>query len=255
MAEQQQARIWKKALHLQDSCPEPEELHALLDNFNEAADSPLGKHASACLHCSAELELMRKVTAAEADEEEEEAVQRMVGKLRERSGEIFQQAVPVEGREFEAMGSKGQGWRLWEWLISAPGLTALASAVLVVALLGGIWLNRDTAAPLVAPEGSPPVLRSARIVQLVPSGDLAQPPERFFWQAVEGASKYQVQVFEVDQNEIWSGESSGSNLLLPRALRDKIVPGKRLIWQVTALDAQGRRLATSSQTGFRIQVH
>ena len=256
MSEQEQAQLWKKVVQPGGSCPDVEELHALLEDSHPASQPSIRSHIKGCLRCSAELELMRKVTLWEAQPKEEAAVEWMVDKLKDRSDEIFQDEIfQVEApqtripmpREARRPSTKPS---FLDWLFSTPGLTALASAVLVVVIIGGIWLNGP--GQLVPPDGSPPVVRSQRIAQLAPSGDLARLPERFSWQAVEGASKYRVQVLEVDQSEFWSGQALGNDLILPEQLRQQIVPGKRLLWQVTAFDEQGRRLASSPQTGFRL---
>ncbi|MEE8583350.1 MAG: hypothetical protein V3T83_00700 [Acidobacteriota bacterium] len=255
MSEQKQAQLWKKVLQPVGSCPDAEELHALLEDSHQAPQSSIRSHIEACLRCSAELELMRKVAASEVQPKEEAAVAWMVDKLKDRSDEIFQdEAPPTRVPTPRAARQPAPKLSLLEWLFSTPGLTALASAVLVVVIIGGIWLNRGEPGQLVPPDGSPPVVRSQRIAQLAPSGDLTRLPERFSWQAVEGASTYRVQVLEVDHSEIWSGEASGNDLFLPEQLRQQIVPGKRLLWQVTAFDEQGRRLASSPQTGFRVEI-
>jgi hypothetical protein len=59
---------------------------------------------------------------------------------------------------------------------------------------------------------------------------------------------------EVDRVELWQGLSKEPKVMLPAEVREKIVPGKTLLWQVTALDVNGQAVATSQVERFRIAI-
>ena len=85
-----------------------------------------------------------------------------------------------------------------------------------------------------------------------PLGDLATAPQAFNWEAVPGASKYRVKLMEVDQNLLWTNEINTLSIAVPADLQGRIVPAKTLLWQVEALDASGRMIASSSPERFRV---
>jgi hypothetical protein len=55
---------------------------------------------------------------------------------------------------------------------------------------------------------------------------------------------------EVDNSPLWSTETTETSVEIPASLRAKIFPGKPILWQVTAVDAQGRVLGTSQIQRF-----
>jgi len=98
------------------------------------------------------------------------------------------------------------------------------------------------------------VLRSEELVALDPTGDLTKAPAALRWQAMSGAKRHRIRVMEVDQNELWQTESGEATVSLPAAVRATIVPGKTLLWQVTALDSAGNPVAASQILRFRLSV-
>jgi len=57
---------------------------------------------------------------------------------------------------------------------------------------------------------------------------------------------------EVDHSVIWSGETSYTNVTIPKAVRNKLLPRKPLLWQVTAQDTTGKQLASSQVQRFAV---
>ena len=94
----------------------------------------------------------------------------------------------------------------------------------------------------------------SELLGLSPTGDLKQVPVELRWQAFPEAARYLVTVMEVDRTELWKAESSQTSASLPTALLARIVPGKRLLWQVTAMDSAGRTVATSQLQSFRLAI-
>ena len=77
-------------------------------------------------------------------------------------------------------------------------------------------------------------------------------PARLQWQPVSGAARYRVRLSEVDRQEIWSSDTVDAAIDLPPDVRARIVPGKTLVWQVTAYGASNAPIAESSAERFRL---
>jgi len=78
-------------------------------------------------------------------------------------------------------------------------------------------------------------------------------PNELRWEPQTDAASYSVQVMEVDHVELWSAETRDASIVLPPALRARIVPGKPLLWEVVGKDAAGRVVAWSGKQRFRIR--
>ncbi len=98
------------------------------------------------------------------------------------------------------------------------------------------------------------MFRSQGVVALAPKGDLVDRPTEFHWQPLPGADHYSVKLMEVDRVELWQGLSTEPKVMLPAEVREKIVPGKTLLWQVTALDSNRQPVAVSQVERFRIPI-
>lgn len=90
--------------------------------------------------------------------------------------------------------------------------------------------------------------RSQSIELIAPKGDLDKAPGELRWAAVAGAAQYKVKIMEVDHVLLWQATTASLMLPVPAGVQSKSLPGKRLIWQVEALDAGGREIAQSSQS-------
>jgi hypothetical protein len=137
--------------------------------------------------------------------------------------------------------------RSW-WLVPV-------AAALIIAAVGIAFLHRSREPQLRAHVGKGPVVyRSQEIEVIAPAGELPDAPKTLQWKAFAGASGYKVSIMEVDQEALWSGETSDFVLTIPAAIRARMSPGKPLLWRVTALDSQGRTLASSQMQRFSIQL-
>jgi len=96
---------------------------------------------------------------------------------------------------------------------------------------------------------------SARTLTLVaPRGDLETAPSLFEWRPVEGALRYTVKIEDADA--VWplfvrSSESPSLSLAPQEA--SALLPGRVHVWEVQALDGEGRVIA-SGGTRFRIRA-
>ena len=130
--------------------------------------------------------------------------------------------------------------------------------VSVVLLLIGLGLgltHRSQEPQLRADAGNGPVLyRSQEIQVIAPTGEVAEAPKTLRWKPVPGLTRYKISIMEVDESLLWSGETNDSTLTIPVSTRVKMLPGKPVLWRVTALDDQGRVLATSQVQRFSVRI-
>src|SRR5260370_11928061 len=114
---------------------------------------------------------------------------------------------------------------------------------------------RSTWEPAIRSDANPSIFRSEELVVAGPVGDLDEAPVELRWQAAPHSVLYSVRLFEVDETELWKAESSSTTVKVPPAIRAKIIPGKTLLWQVTALDSTGKAVATSQIQRFRVSTN
>ena len=131
--------------------------------------------------------------------------------------------------------------------------TALSLAAMVIAVVVGLSI-RTSKEPALISDGvsGSRMLRSEGVVALAPIGDLIQSPAELRWQPLPGAARYSVKLMEVDHSELWQASLEQTAVPLPAAVREKVVLGKTLLWQVTALDSAGKALANSRLERFRL---
>lgn len=126
-----------------------------------------------------------------------------------------------------------------------------AAAALVILIGAGVFLQ--TREPALNPIDGPEIYRGARLEAIAPIGDLAQAPNELRWSPVANASRYRVQIMEVDRTVLWRGESNDSRIAIPSTITVQFAPGKSLLWEVTALRGQ-EVLASSETQTFRVAV-
>jgi hypothetical protein len=98
----------------------------------------------------------------------------------------------------------------------------------------------------------PAIYRSQQVDLVAPLGEVSFAPKELQWKSFANASKYKVEVMEVDHALLWSTETNYISLTIPASIRAKMLPGKPVLWQVTALDSSGRVLAVSQVQRFSV---
>ena len=222
-----------------NDCPPLEDLERVL---NEGAPEPLKQHVDGCRHCQTELHLLRAFTSSEVAEQEKAAVSSIAAQLKSRSPEIIKPRARVD---------KLQSW--WQLIRGVGWLTPAAASIAIVLLVAGvaIELRQGRQPALNTNIGSTEVLRSSSIEILSPVGDLREKPGAIRWEGAPNAASYQVRIMEVDRSELWSGETTGTQIELPAKVETLIVPFKTLLIEVGAFDAAGHRIARSEAARFR----
>jgi len=241
--------LWRQALEPTAACPVPEELVRVSREVPHDSAATRA-HVEGCVQCQTELALVKEFQSATTDPGEAAAVSWITAELERRFERILtaSSAAPV------AVLHKPVPWyrRFDRGRFRVAALTAAGLLILL-----GVGLNlRGVQEPELNSKsaGGAVVLRSEELIALAPIGNLKQPPAELRWQAAPGAAHYLVKVMEVDRTELWKSESTETSISLPAAIRKAIVPGKTLLWQVTAMSADRRTLGSSKTLSFRLPV-
>jgi hypothetical protein len=213
-------------------------------------DARVAEHVAGCLRCRTELALLQRFDVAAPRPDEEEAANGIMARL-ERDVARMTGAAPAPANTIVTEHSGRWSQRRIALRRVIAGM-AIATAMLILVLN---FAGRDVRPPMLPPDlgAGPVVLRSNGVNVLGPMGDLDQPATELRWEVVPGADSYSVEVMEVDRTEVWKSETREPGLSLPQQVRARIVPGKPLLWQVTAKDATGKAVATSQVQRFRIR--
>jgi hypothetical protein len=203
---------WKEALAPTPDCLE---IARFADELNAAQRA----HLDTCARCQAELALFHEIDRDESSPEEDRAAEWIAGELRRRNN-----VVPF----------RAKSWR---------ALYAVAAA-LVMVIGAGWWMQLRE--PSIDVRDVTGVYRSARLEVIAPVGDLAQAPNELRWTAVPNASRYHVQIVEVDVTPVWSSDTNELRVALPPEVIAQFAPGKSLRWDVRAF--RGNEMLASSDT-------
>ena len=232
----------KSALAAGPDCLPLEQLEAL------AAQANLHPHLEQCPRCQAELALLKSFESSVPLADEGAAVAWISSQMERRLEQI-------KGRNRAGSGAVGLG-RPTPWLDRLFGtrparLWVPVGALAVLAVVGVLWLRAPQEPGLQATvQSDHPIYRSQEVEVVSPAGTLAEAPAQLQWRAFEQAALYKATIMEVDHAPIWSLETTREIAPVPASVRDKMLPGKTLLWQVTALDSQGRAIATSQVQRF-----
>jgi hypothetical protein len=148
-------------------------------------------------------------------------------------------------------------WWTFSWLSDwwSPRLLpslAMAMAAVLIGIGIGLQFWHRPGQPFVPAGGD--VLRSNAVEVLAPLGDLSRRPAEFRWQPVNGAAAYTVRLQEIDNTEIWVTKVTQASVSLPPNIQGRIIPGKTLVWQVTAESISGAVIAESGPRQFRFRA-
>ena len=234
-------QILKSALAMGPECLTLEQLERL------TTESPQkDPHVAQCLRCQAELALLKSFESGAPLPDEGAAVAWIAARLEKGLDQTKQ---PDRATDPAQMVS---------WLPRFFGAGRMRvflpiAAVLIVGAVSVVLLRPSKEPELRTGVGTAsPVFRSQEVEIIAPSGDLERAPGELQWKPFSGAAGYKVSVMEVDQTPLWTGETKDLTVKLPRQVRAKMVAGKPMLWQVTALDVQGQVLATSQVQRFRV---
>lgn len=235
----------KATLAVTPECLKPEQLEALLDGRQS------NPHLTSCPRCQAELALLKAFESGSPLPDEGAAVAWISSHLDRQLDAIKNPGRARTSRAGVQSFEPQRPWLArilgagsWRWAVPAAGL---AVAAIMVALL----VERGKEPELQAHVGNSQIVYRSQQVQIVgPVGDVQQIPQNLQWQALDQAKAYKVEVMEVDKTVLWSTDTNATSVEIPASLRARMLPGKPILWQVTALDATGRVLGTSQVERF-----
>lgn len=208
-----------------------------LDRLGEPLTDAEQAHLQQCSRCEAELSLWSAYHDSTPAGDDGAAVQWIAAELRRRSA--GKPPLPARARA---------GW------LAHLGWRPLAGVAAILLVAGSVYIVWDPEPRVRTPIDGTETYRSGSVTAIAPRGDLAAPPRELVWVAFDGAVGYNAQVLEIDRTPLWRADSSATRIELPRAVVDRIVPGKTLLWTVAALDRSGRPIADSGFQSFRVVV-
>lgn len=218
-------REWQKELAPTAGCLD-------IARLAEELSSAEREHVAGCVRCQSERALFNEISGDGVTPEEARDVEWIASELHRRLDP------PSNVIRFE------RGPR---------PLHALAAAAALVIVIGtAVWVDRRE--PSLDPSSSDPnVYRTSALELISPLGDLENAPEELRWAAVAEANRYEVRILEVDQTPVWTTETSAQHVSLPADVVARFLPGKTLLWTVTA--RRGNEVLASSRTQqFRVSV-
>lgn len=237
----------KSALSATPECLTPEQLETLLDGKQSHP------HLANCPRCQAELAMLKSFESGSPLPDEGAAVawisshlDRNLANIKAPSG---QRGLRVRVQDFEPRIS----WMAkifprggWQWAV--PAIALVAAAIMVAVLV-----KPQKEPQLQASAGNSNLVYRSQEVQLVsPVGDVLQVPRQLSWTGFPKTGIYKVAVMEVDNSVLWNAETKATSVEIPASLRARMLPGKPILWQVTAFDSQGRVLGASQVQRFSI---
>jgi hypothetical protein len=230
---------WKRELAATHDC-------VPLERFGEALTAQERDHVAHCVRCESEMALWEEFRDATPSADEGGAVQWIVADLGRRGvGSAAPAGRPSIGQAARVW------WASWAALLRPQALAAVAGALLAVVSIGYVLQDRE---PSIGDAPAGEVYRSARIDVAGPTGDLSTPPTGFHWVSVPGADSYDVQVLEVDRTILWRTSTREPRVDVPPAVAARFVPGKTILWHVTARRRDGTAMAQSGTERFRVRV-
>jgi hypothetical protein len=217
--------LFKHALSRGPECPPFEQLVEGIHAKDEAAL----RHMAACPHCSSEFKQYWAFMEGTVLPEEKRSVRWVAKHLQDPS---------------RPSRSTGAWWNVRHLI---PAALAVAAAAMFVTIGMNSYQNGPRS------DGGSAIERSQTVELLAPKGDLDAPFPAFRWNAVPMAVHYRVRLMEVDKTILWDSVVSSASVPLPQSMERLVLPGKRLLWAVDAVDAGGRVIATGTQD-FRRQI-
>jgi hypothetical protein len=205
-----------------------------IERLGEALRAPERDHLSTCTRCQVELALWEKFRESTPAPDDGAAVQWIVAEVRRR-------------RSLEAPAR--QPW-IWPSLLR-PRAWLAAAATVVFAVSAG-YLVWDREPGLRDPGSTVQEYRTAALHVISPTGDLREPPTALEWAPLSGAVTYEVAVLEVDRTVLWRAFSSVPRVALPPSLTAQFVPGKAVLWEVTARNESGAAIAATGTQRFKL---
>lgn len=234
----QTAKIWQEAAAATKDCLPLETLERMIDNTS--IDAKAAAHLAGCAHCQTELAMLKNFEQSSPSADEGAAVAWIAAQLeRQQNAAATQQKV-----------ARVPFWRTMFRVPYMAGAAALAAVLMVgISLYHG---NSDGPGKINPALGSGQ-FRSGSIHLVSPIAEQNTAPAEFHWDAVQGASSYQVELKDVAGITLATATASQNVVAVTPEMRANMISGKPLKWKVTAKNADGKEIASSSTEQFKIK--
>lgn len=220
---------WKRELQRTSAC-------IPIERLGEELTASEREHLSACARCQAEVALFTEFQDGETSAAEADDVNAIVEQLNVAQAESSRHANVV------SIASRRK--------LVQPRLLAVAAMIVVAVAIGYVMQNRE---PSIEGPITRDLYRSQRVEVIAPVGDVAVAPRELQWKPVGAAVHYDVVVSEVDGTILWRASTRESHIALPEDIVRRLVPGKRIVWEVTAM-RDGSAIQSSGTQSFRVLV-
>lgn len=244
MADNNKSReAWRAAVSATGECLSINELERLAENAS-LPDEKLKAHLAECPHCQTELAMLKNFESATPAQDEGAAVAWIAAQLNRNPAKSAPQTAAMGRLSF-----------IRNFFRSSYVVAAVA-VVLIVIFSVSLYISEHQPPPQLnaglSNSNPDQIMRSQSVRLLGPAGDLKSLPESFRWDIYPGATSYRVELTEVDGTLVRQETVNQNVLSVTPEWKSVIHTGKAYNWQVTALDASGKAVASSSREHFRI---
>jgi hypothetical protein len=232
------AKIWQEAAAATKDCLPLETLEQMVDNSSH--DAKAAAHLAGCAHCQTELAMLKNFEQSTPSADEGAAVAWIAAQLeRQQNAPVAQQKV-----------ARVPFWRAMFRVPYMAGAAALA-AVLIFGI--SLYHGNSDGPGKINPGLGSGNFRSGSIHLVSPIAEQPNAPTEFRWDAVQGASSYTVELQDVAGITLATAQSSQNVLQVTPEMKANMISDKPLKWKVTAKDATGKEIASSSTEQFKIR--
>ncbi|HET9366188.1 MAG TPA: hypothetical protein VFP71_14375 [Candidatus Angelobacter sp.] len=238
MADTNNLKTWQEAAAATKDCLPLE----VLERFTEEApaDAKAAAHLESCAHCQTELSMLKDFEAATPSADEGAAVAWIAVQLQRQ--QLGGSAKPTIARV-----------SFWRNLLRVPYMAGAAAMIAVLVLAISLH-HPEPGQPRLGGPSNIGLLRSGEVKLLSPTtSDLAQPPNEFRWEAVQGAASYKIDLMDALDKPLASATSSQPQIETTPEMKAAMQARMPIKWKVTALDSSGKTIAESSGGSFKIK--
>lgn len=232
------AKMWQEAASATEECLPLEVLARMTENVS--AEPKASAHLAGCAHCQTELAMLKNFEQSTPSADEGAAVAWIAAQLERR------QNAPVAQQKIARV-------PFWRSMFRVPYLAGAAALAAVLVLGISLYHGNPDGPGKINPGLGSGIVRSGSIHLLSPIADQDSAPIEFRWDAVQGASSYQVDLKDVAGITLVSAKSSQNALPVTPEMKAVMVSGKPLKWNVTALNSDGKEIANSGAEQFKVK--
>ena len=231
-------KMWQEAASATAECLPLEVLEQMTENAS--ADPKAASHLAECAHCQTELAMLKNFEQATPSADEGAAVAWIAAQLERR------QSAPVAQQKIARV-------PFWRTMFRIPYLAGAAALAAVLVLGISLYHGNSDGPGKINPGLGSGQFRSGSIHLVSPISDQISAPQEFRWEAVQGASSYSVELKDVAGITLATAKSTQNVLPVTPNMKAVMISGKPLKWSVTALDANGKKIANSSTEQFKVR--